>query len=61
MILAILNVHLIDVVSGSIVHTSTHRRVREPVSIVHTENLLAYSYYNEKLRRTELSMRILKF
>lgn len=51
----VLNVHLVDVVSGGIVTTITHRRVRGPVNIVHSENWLVYSYYNDKVRRTELS------
>lgn len=51
----VLNVHLIDVVSGGIVSTITHRRVRGPVNIIHSENWLVYTYYNEKVRRTELS------
>jgi len=33
----------------------THRKVRAPLSIVHSENWLAYSYFNEKVRRTEIS------
>lgn len=51
----VLNVHLVDVVSGGIVTTITHRRVKGPVNIVHSENWLVYSYYNDKVRRTELS------
>lgn len=47
--------HLIDVVSGGIVTTITHRRVKGPVNIIHSENWLVYSYYNDKVRRTELS------
>ncbi|XP_030373597.1 ER membrane protein complex subunit 1 isoform X2 [Scaptodrosophila lebanonensis] len=52
---SILNLYLIDVVSGSIVFTMTHRKVRPPVHIVHSENWLAYSYYNDKVRRTEIT------
>jgi ER membrane protein complex subunit 1 len=51
----ILNVHLIDVVSGSIVFSMTHQRVRGPFSIVHSENWLVYAYFNDKVRRTEIS------
>lgn len=51
----VLNVHLVDVVSGGIVTTITHRRIKGPVNIVHSENWLVYSYYNDKVRRTELS------
>lgn len=52
---SVLNLYLVDVVSGSVVFTMTHRKVRAPLSIVHSENWLAYSYFNEKLRRTEIT------
>ena len=51
----ILNVHLIDVVSGNVVFSMNHRRVKGPVKIVHSENWLVYSFYNEKIRRNEIS------
>ncbi|GAB0095170.1 ER membrane protein complex subunit 1 [Sergentomyia squamirostris] len=51
----VINVHLVDVVSGSIVTTLTHRRAKGPLHMVHSENWLVYSYYNEKVRRTEIT------
>uniref|UniRef100_A0A8D8KS46 ER membrane protein complex subunit 1 n=1 Tax=Culex pipiens TaxID=7175 RepID=A0A8D8KS46_CULPI len=51
----ILNVHLLDVVSGSIVFSMSHKRVRPPLHMVHSENWLVYTYYNDKVRRTELA------
>uniref|UniRef100_A0A1Q3FAM0 ER membrane protein complex subunit 1 n=1 Tax=Culex tarsalis TaxID=7177 RepID=A0A1Q3FAM0_CULTA len=51
----ILNVHLLDVVSGSIVFSMSHKRVRPPLHMVHSENWLVYTYYNDKVRRTELT------
>lgn len=51
----IFNIHLVDVVSGGIVTTIVHRRSRGPINIVHSENWLVYSYYNDKVRRTEIS------
>jgi len=33
----------------------THKRVRGPIHIVHSENWLVYSYFNEKGRRTEIA------
>lgn len=57
----ILNIHLIDVVSGAIVSSLSHRRVKEPFHLIHSENWLAYSYYNEKVRRTEISKKLNKF
>ncbi|KPU79929.1 uncharacterized protein Dana_GF16847, isoform B [Drosophila ananassae] len=52
---SLLNLYLVDVVSGSVIFTMTHRKVRAPLSIVHSENWLAYSYFNEKVRRTEIT------
>jgi len=54
-VLDMLNVHLIDVVSGAIVFSMNHRRAKGPVRIVHSENWLVYSFYNEKIRRNEIS------
>ncbi|XP_055615709.1 ER membrane protein complex subunit 1 isoform X2 [Toxorhynchites rutilus septentrionalis] len=51
----ILNVHLLDVVSGSIVFSMSHKRVQPPLHMVHSENWLIYSYYNDKVRRTEIT------
>ncbi|XP_035895864.1 ER membrane protein complex subunit 1 isoform X1 [Anopheles stephensi] len=51
----ILNVHLVDVVSGSIVFSMSHKRIRPPLHMVHSENWLVYSYYNDKARRTEIT------
>ncbi|KAL9895126.1 ER membrane protein complex subunit 1 isoform 1-T1 [Glossina fuscipes fuscipes] len=48
-------VYLIDVVSGSIVFTMMHRKVRPPLHAVHSENWLAYAYYNDKVRRVEIT------
>lgn len=49
-----LNIYLIDVVSGAVVFSVSHRRVQPPYHVVHAENWVVYSYYNEKYRRTEL-------
>ena len=49
-----LNIYLIDVVSGSVVFSVSHKRAREPVHIVHSENWLLYSYFSDKSRRTEI-------
>ncbi|XP_067139608.1 ER membrane protein complex subunit 1 [Centruroides vittatus] len=50
-----LNVYFIDTVTGLIVYFVTHKRATGPVHIVHSENWAVYSYYNEKLRRMEMS------
>lgn len=51
----ILNAYLVDVVSGNIIFSMNHRRAKGPVKIVHSENWLVYSFYNEKIRRNEIS------
>ncbi|XP_013108994.2 ER membrane protein complex subunit 1 isoform X2 [Stomoxys calcitrans] len=51
----LLNVYLIDVVSGSVVFSMMHRKVRPPLHVVHSENWLAYAHYNDKVRRTEIT------
>ena len=50
-----LNLYLIDVVSGAVVFSTSHRRVQPPYHVVYAENWVVYAYYNEKYRRTELS------
>lgn len=56
----ILNIYLVDVVSGTVVFAMNHRRVKGPIQIVHSENWLVYSFYNEKIRRNEISKCILE-
>lgn len=48
------NVYLVDVVSGVIISSISHKRAREPIHVVHSENWLVYSYFNDKWRRTEI-------
>ncbi|XP_072743819.1 ER membrane protein complex subunit 1 isoform X2 [Anoplolepis gracilipes] len=50
-----LNLYLLDVVSGTMIFSITHKRVRGPIHIVHSENWLVYGYFNEKGRRTEIA------
>ncbi|KAK0181962.1 hypothetical protein PV327_000139 [Microctonus hyperodae] len=50
-----MNLYLLDVVSGSMIFSLVHKRVRGPVHIVHSENWVVYSYYNDKSRRTEIA------
>lgn len=44
-----------DVVSGAMIFSIMHKRVRGPVHVVHSENWIVYSYFNEKSRRTEIA------
>lgn len=50
----IVNIYLIDTVSGAIVFTTSHKRASEPIQIVHSENWIVYSFFSEKSRRTEM-------
>lgn len=51
----VLSIHLIDMVSGSIVFSVVHKRATEPIHLVHSENWLVYSYFSDKSRRTEVA------
>lgn len=51
----ILNMYLVDGVNGAVIYSATHKRARGPVHVVHSENWLVYSYFNEKMRRTEVA------
>jgi hypothetical protein len=50
-----INVYLIDLVTGRVVFSASHKRVNGPYRIVHSENWAVYTYYNEKSRRGELA------
>ncbi|XP_076656000.1 ER membrane protein complex subunit 1 isoform X3 [Halictus rubicundus] len=50
-----LNLYLLDAVSGAMIFSIIHKRVRGPVHVVHSENWIVYSYFNEKSRRTEIA------
>jgi len=50
-----INVYLVDLVTGRIIFSATHKRVMGPYRIVHSENWAVYTYYNEKSRRNELT------
>ncbi|XP_076287605.1 ER membrane protein complex subunit 1 isoform X2 [Lasioglossum baleicum] len=50
-----LNLYLLDAVSGTMIFSIIHKRVRGPVHVVHSENWIVYSYFNEKSRRTEIA------
>ncbi|XP_058792034.1 ER membrane protein complex subunit 1 isoform X2 [Phymastichus coffea] len=50
-----LNLYLLDVVSGSMIFSIVHKRTKGPVHIVHSENWVVYSYFNDKSRRTEIA------
>jgi len=49
------NIYLVDLVTGRVVFSATHKRVHGPYHVVHSENWAVYTYYNEKSRRAELA------
>ncbi|XP_071038929.1 ER membrane protein complex subunit 1 [Parasteatoda tepidariorum] len=49
------NLYLVDVITGLVVYTASHKRCRPPIHVVHSENWVVYSFYNEKSRRMEIS------
>ncbi|XP_027196145.2 ER membrane protein complex subunit 1 [Dermatophagoides pteronyssinus] len=50
-----ITMYLIDSITGNIIYSIVHRRTRCPCQVVHSENSIIYSYYNDKMRRNELS------
>ncbi|CAG9858382.1 unnamed protein product [Phyllotreta striolata] len=50
----VLSVYLIDGVTGLVMYSVSHKRAKGPVHLVHSENWLVYSYFNERYRRTEV-------
>lgn len=51
----VLTLHLLDTVSGIIIYSVVHKRASHPIHLVHSENWLLCSYYNDKTRRTEIA------
>ncbi|XGW09178.1 hypothetical protein V3C99_011465 [Haemonchus contortus] len=51
-----LSIFLIDVVSGQMVHSARLAKATAPVHLVHCEHWIAYSYWSEKGRRTEIGV-----
>ncbi|KAH9504429.1 DUF1620 super, partial [Bulinus truncatus] len=50
------SIYLVDGVTGHIVYHQTHKRSKGPVRVVHSENWIVYSYFNEKHRRSEIGV-----
>jgi len=49
------SIFLLDVITGHLVFTTTHKKSTGPVNIVHSENWLVYSYWNQRYRRNEIA------
>ncbi|XP_062449539.1 ER membrane protein complex subunit 1 isoform X1 [Rhea pennata] len=51
-----IGIHLIDGVTGRIIHSSVQKKAKGPVHIVHSENWVVYQYWNTKARRNEFTV-----
>jgi len=49
-----INVYLIDMVTGRIFYSASHKKVLPPFHLTHSENWGVYTFFNDKARRTEL-------
>ncbi|KAJ8927927.1 hypothetical protein NQ314_019557 [Rhamnusium bicolor] len=50
----VLSIYLVDGVTGLILYSTSHKRAKGPVHLIHSENWLVYSYFSERFRRTEI-------
>uniref|UniRef100_A0A183CCF4 ER membrane protein complex subunit 1 n=1 Tax=Globodera pallida TaxID=36090 RepID=A0A183CCF4_GLOPA len=53
---SLLRLHLVDSVSGQLVFTGHYSKATPPFHIIHCENWLVISYWNDKARRTEVGV-----
>lgn len=51
----VLDVYLVDLVSGAVVDWIHHKAASGAVHVMHSENWVVYTYYNEAQRRHEVS------
>ena len=49
----VLGIYLVDGVTGLVIYSTNHKRARGPVHLVHSENWIVYSFFNERYRRME--------
>lgn len=52
---SVVSIYLIDGVTGLILYSISHKRAKGPVHLVHSENWLVYTYFNERFRRMEVA------
>lgn len=50
----VVSVYLVDGVTGLVLYSTSHKKAKGPVHLVHSENWLVYTFFNERFRRTEL-------
>ncbi|XP_050691412.1 ER membrane protein complex subunit 1-like [Eriocheir sinensis] len=50
-----MNLYLIDTVTGAVIESVSHKKVSGPLHIVHSENWVVYTLFNDKYRRFEVT------
>lgn len=50
---SVVSVYLIDGVTGLVMYSTAHKKAKGPVHVIHSENWLVYTYFNERFRRIE--------
>ncbi|XP_047502304.1 ER membrane protein complex subunit 1-like [Penaeus chinensis] len=50
-----LTVYLVDTVTGAVIESVSHKKVSGPIHVVHSENWVVYTYFNDKYRRSEVT------
>nr|XP_053639999.1 ER membrane protein complex subunit 1-like isoform X1 [Cherax quadricarinatus] len=50
-----LTLYLVDTVTGAVIESVSHKKVSGPIHIVHSENWVVYTCFNDKYRRFEVT------
>ncbi|KAK0393204.1 hypothetical protein QR680_000096 [Steinernema hermaphroditum] len=53
---SVLSISLFDAVTGQLLYVSRHTKAAGPFNMVHCENWLAYTFWNERARRMDLGV-----
>lgn len=51
-----LTLYLVDTVSGAVIESVNHKKVSGPIHVVHSENWVVYTFFNDKYRRFEVRL-----
>ncbi|XP_042220933.1 ER membrane protein complex subunit 1-like [Homarus americanus] len=50
-----LTLYLVDTVTGAVIESVSHKKVSGPIHIIHSENWVVYTCFNDKYRRFEVT------
>ncbi|KAK7083530.1 DUF1620 superfamily [Halocaridina rubra] len=50
-----MTLYLVDTVTGAVIESVSHKKVSGPIHIVHSENWVVYTLFNDKFRRFEVT------